>query len=94
MTRRAAGEGAVFRNANGRWEAMADLGLDPATGRRRRAHLRGPTKAAVLAKLRRLQEQGGAGNRQSVADWLKAWLGVVCATREYTMPGTPQLLGS
>ena len=80
MTRRSAGEGTVFRSLDGRWEAMADLGRDPATGRRRRVHLRGPTKAAVTAKLRRLREQGGLGDRQNAAEWLGAWLGVVGRT--------------
>jgi hypothetical protein len=72
-----AGERTVFRSPDGRWEAMAHLGPDPATGRRRRVHLGGPTKASVTARLRRLREQGGLGDRQSVAEWLGAWPGVI-----------------
>lgn len=80
MSRRAAGEGTVFRSADGRWEAMVDLGPDPATGRRRRLHLRGATKADVTAKMRRAQEQGQVGGRQSASDWLGTWLDVVART--------------
>jgi len=80
VTRRAPGEGTAFRSADGGWEGMIDLGPDPVTGRRRRAHVRGPTKTAVLEKLRRLREQGGAGGRQSVAEWLRSWLDVIART--------------
>jgi integrase len=80
VSRRAPGEGTVFRSADGRWEAMVDLGPDPATGRRRRLHLRGATKVEVTAKMRRAQEQGQPGDRQSVSNWLETWLDVVART--------------
>ena len=80
MSRRAPGEGTVFRSADGRWEAMADLGPDPATGRRRRLHLRGATKADVTAKMRRAQEQGRGAGWRSAGDWLGTWLDVIART--------------
>jgi hypothetical protein len=80
VSRRAPGEGTVFRSADGRWEAMVDLGPDPATGRRRRLHLRGATKADVMAKMRRAHEQSQPANRQSVSNWLETWLDVVART--------------
>jgi len=60
---------------------MVDLGTDLATGRRRRLHLRGGTKAEVIAKVRRAQQgQSQPGNRQRVSDWLGTWLDVIART--------------
>jgi len=74
----------VFRSPDGRWEAMVDLGTDPATGKRRRLHLRGGTKAEVIAKVRRAQQQGQLGSPQKVSDWLGTWLNIVAHTLKPT----------
>jgi hypothetical protein len=65
---------------------MVNLGTDPAAGRRRRLHFRGATKAEVIAKVRRAQQQGRPGSPQRVSDWLGAWLDVVARTAKPSSP--------
>ena len=50
MTRRANGEGTIYRRSDGRWEAA--LYVPDAEGRRRRKRLYGRTRAEVATQLR------------------------------------------
>jgi hypothetical protein len=56
MSRRAKGEGAVYHDQNrDRWVGVADVGLNPKTGKRRRVTVvgkAGESKASVAGRLR------------------------------------------
>ncbi len=48
MARRGAGEGSIYRQADGLWAATIELPRDPRTGRRRRKVVRAKTKRSAL----------------------------------------------
>lgn len=91
MTRRAKGEGSIFRQADGRWVGRVDLGVDPRTGKRRQRRVFASTKAKVSKRLRDLRTEIDAGidaiEQPTVGDLAERWLERVAsrksdATRE------------
>lgn len=84
-SRRGAGEGAVYRQADGLWAAAVELGRD-STGRRQRKVIRGRTKAGVVAKLEQVRADVAKGlpivdERRTTEDYLRWWVAEV-------LPGT------
>lgn len=77
--RRGQGEGSVYqRSSDGRWLGVVDLGRGP-DGRRIRRTASAATKAACLAKLRRLQldtpgQSQHAAQPITVGEYLQRWL--------------------
>lgn len=87
--RRGAGEGAIYRLADGRWRGAVDLGWHD--GRRRRRYVTRPTRGAVAREVRRLvieAEQGRLSPTKTptVAQWLETYLREVAAPS--LRPGT------
>jgi integrase len=82
--RRGAGEGAVYRRADGLWVGAVDLGRDPTTGRRRRKVVKAKTKAETLRKLADVRQRLGHGgpvtdDRRSTGEYLAWWCDDVLA---------------
>jgi len=80
----------VYRRADGRWVAMLDLGWQ--NGKRRRRAVYGKTRAEVVSKLQRLQEQQRHGIDLAaptwlLKDWLALWLSDIKQT-DGTRPST------
>lgn len=78
MARRSAGEGAVFKSANGRWVAVLELPRRQ-TGKRRRIWRRAATKREAQEKLRQLREEyyrtgSVTSGRRLVGDGIDAYL--------------------
>jgi integrase len=73
VRRRPYGSGSVYRIADGRWRG-ATVVTDPATGRRSRRTVSGPTADAARDKLDRLRAVAVPITTMRVADWLTAWL--------------------
>lgn len=75
MARRkgATGRGSVFQDANGKWHAYFSPGNNA-----KRIHREAKTEAAVLAKLRELEQRKAngikPGRAPTVAQWLTIWL--------------------
>lgn len=88
MTRRANGEGSIYKRADGRWEAAA--WLPTLSGRRKRIRVYGATRRAAgdrLAKVVSRSAQGGGVPDVSwrLGDYLDYWLEhVVATTRQPT----------
>lgn len=84
--RRGHGEGSVYKRASdGFWCATVELGRKP-DGTRHRKVVTAKTKAAAVAKARKVREQHDAGlpvvdQRRTVAEYLDWWLATV-------LPGT------
>lgn len=80
MTRRAKGEGSLHQDPRGRWVGQVDVGVNPATGKRRRVKVvgaEGESKADVATRLRERiaqLEHGGPVAPQSVGELVEAWL--------------------
>ena len=78
MARRGAGEGNIYRRADGRWVARLHLGF--AGGRRLRKHYYGATRREVQEKLTRAQRDLQLGlpvdldGRQTLESFLHQWL--------------------
>ncbi len=90
MSRRARGEGSVFRRADGSWIARVDLEPGP-DGKRRQRSRRAKTKAEALAKLRALQEEAELltnpeGPRRTVSEAVELFL----STKAYRTASTHQ----
>ncbi len=84
-SRRGAGEGAVYRQADGLWAAAVELGRD-SEGRRQRKVIRGRTKATVVAKLEQARADVAKGlptldERRTTENYLRWWVKEV-------LPGT------
>ncbi|WP_018504441.1 tyrosine-type recombinase/integrase [Parafrankia discariae] len=84
--RRGAGEGAIYKDASGRWRATVDLGWK--AGKRQRKYLSGKTRAEVAEKLRSLrreQEDGVAivtgAKPLTMEQWLTFWLDTIAARK-------------
>jgi integrase len=71
--RRSYGSGSVYRTADGRWRG-ALVTTDPATGRRTRRTVSGPTAADTRHRLDKLRAVGSPSTTMRTADWLAAWL--------------------
>jgi integrase len=74
--RRSYGSGSVYQIASGRWRG-ATVVTDPATGRRSRRTVSGPTAAETRRKLDRLRAVAVPVTTMLTADWLAAWLPTV-----------------
>ena len=77
MSRRANGEGTIFRRKDGRW--CASLYVVTTRGRRKRVHVYGKTRPEVREKMTALQRDMDRGvrmpeERWSVAGYLEHWL--------------------
>jgi integrase len=75
--RRSQGEGSVFRQQNGRWRGVLDLGW--VDGKRVRRWVSAPTEREVLAKLTELKETQRKGlnlaaRPRTFGEWLDEWL--------------------
>ena len=82
--RRSYGSGSVYRTADGRWRG-ATVTIDPATGRRTRRIVSGPSAAETRRKLDALRATGNPAPTMRTADWLAAWLPT---TRTRVAPST------
>jgi integrase len=71
--RRSYGSGSVYRTADGRWRG-ATVTIDPATGKRTRRTVSGPTAAETRRKLDALRAVGTPSTTMRTSDWLAAWL--------------------
>ncbi len=77
--RAASGESSIHKDAAGRWHGYVSMGLRP-DGKRDRRHVSGTTRAAVVAKVRELEQKRDAGladptqTNMSVSEWLDHWL--------------------
>jgi len=80
--RRGRGEGGVYLRSDGQWTAELSLGMDPATGRRRKKVVYGRTKKEALDKLADARaatpaaQQPASAGRQTFGELLAAWLKV------------------
>jgi integrase len=84
--KRGSGEGSIYRDNEGRWRSVVDLGWRD--GRRRRKYLSGRTRAEVAGKLRRVLDEQEAGLEISTDGlaptldlWLTHWLDTIAAPR-------------
>ena len=80
--RRTTGEGAIYKDVDGRWRASLELGWKD--GKRQRKILSGATRAEAATKLRKhlgLQDDGlpvpRDGKGQTVEEWLWHWLDTI-----------------
>lgn len=86
MARRTAGDGGLFKRADGMWIGTVDLppGED---GKRRRKTVSSKDKATAVGKLRQLRrdvEDGlvaPATDRQTVAGWMETWFDTIVVNR-------------
>lgn len=80
MTKRANGEGSIYRQKNGLWAASITIGRDSQTGKLIRKYVYGKTKTEAQVKKAALLEEakGGTtyidGDKVTVKDWLEKWL--------------------
>jgi integrase len=84
--KRGNGEGAIYRDATGRWRAVLDLGYRE--GKRSRKYVSGQTRTEVAGKLRRLLDEQDAGftitsseGSPTLEAWLAHWLDTIAAPR-------------
>ena len=91
MSRAASGRSSIHRrnNSDG-WEGWISLGTDPRTGKRRRKHVRGRTKAEVDDKIKALEAARDrgismAGPDLTVSAYLDRW---VAARTKVVRPNT------
>jgi integrase len=82
--RRSYGSGSVYRTADGRWRG-ATVVVDPASGKRTRRTVSGPTAAETRRKLDSLRAAGSPSTTMRTGDWLAAWLPT---TRQRVAPST------
>lgn len=77
MSRRGAGEGGVYRRADGRWTAAVELPKEG--GKRRRKVLYAKTRAELLVKMRDVQARQSAGlpildAKRTTGEFLEYWV--------------------
>lgn len=80
MSRRAKGEGSLYRDDRGRWVGQADAGINPKTGKRRRMKVTGRPgegKGEVAKRLRdRITDlDGSSGGPRTVGELVERWMG-------------------
>ena len=73
-SRRAAGDGSIYRSADGTWHASISLGVDR-DGRRRRRQARAPTRRQAALKLGGLKAD--VRPPETVGEWAAKWLEIV-----------------
>ncbi len=79
MGRRAAGDGALYKRADGMWVGTIELPAG-ADGKRKRKTVSSKDKTTALQKLRKLRRQVEDGmtapvsNRETVSGWMETWL--------------------
>jgi len=83
--RRASGESTIHKGTDGRWHGYVSMGTKTG-GKRDRRHVSASTRAAVVAKIRELQERRDAGvtaasGTMTVAAWLDHWLDNIAVNR-------------
>jgi hypothetical protein len=93
-TRRANGEGSVYRRADGSYEAKITV-TDPVTGARNRVSLYAPTAKAVRAKMKAANTRADSGApitdaKSSVGAWLSRWRATTLAASD-RKPATKSL---
>jgi len=87
MTRRAQGEGSLYRDADGRWIGLASAGINPKTGKRRRVKITGrdgESKASVSRRLAtRIAELEAAGpsGPETVGELVAQWRAIAAPKR-------------
>ncbi len=83
--RRASGESTIHKGTDGRWHGYVSMGTKTG-GKRDRRHVSASTRAAVVAKVRELQQRRDAGvtatsGTMTVAAWLDHWLDNIAVNR-------------
>jgi hypothetical protein len=90
QTRRSGGTGSIYySDADSRWEAKLDLGIDPATGRRRTRKVTGRTKAAITRDLAELERASADGVDVGSAPMTVGRLATDWLTKEAAQPQEP-----
>lgn len=79
MTRRAKGEGTLWKDGRGRWVGQVDAGINPRSGKRRRFKVTGrpgEPRSDVAKRLRdRIAElEGSSGGPQTVGELVEKWI--------------------
>ncbi|MBE3585465.1 MAG: site-specific integrase [Thermoanaerobacter sp.] len=77
--KRGHGEGTIYKRKDGRWEAKASIGFDPATGKPRRLTKYFKTRKEAQEWLAKVQHEKATGtfvepHRVTVGEWLDRWL--------------------
>lgn len=99
--RAAPGESTIYRDDAGRWHGYVSMGLK-SQGRRDRRHVSAAQRGGVVAKVRDLERQRGAGTSgvagkaPTVEQWLRHWLDAIAArkVRPKTLEGYRSLIDS
>ena len=82
MGRSTNGRSSIHQGPDGNWQGWVTVGVRP-DGTPDRRHRRGPTKAAVTAKVRELEQQrdkgqiASTGRTPTVAEWMRTWLDTI-----------------
>jgi integrase len=97
MGRRAAGQGTIYKRADGRWEARLTY-TDQDTGQRKRVAVYGKSQKAALAELKKVRDRLDAGKPArdatvTVAAWLERWRTTTLAVSDRA-PATRSLYDS
>ena len=100
MTRRAAGEGALYRDDD-RWFGQASAGINPKTGRRRRVKVTGRPGESKVSVARRLKariaelEASGLSGPETVGELVVLWRQLAAPKRNSpsTLEGIDHLIG-
>src|SRR5262245_21611404 len=83
MARRGAGEGSIFKRADGLWVGKVQLGVDE-NGKRLRRAVYGPTQAAVREKVDELRMRAAPWadpGKLRLGEYLERWLRDVAGPR-------------
>ena len=83
MTKRANGEGSIYKRSNGRWVGGVTLGVDRETGKLIRKYIYGKNQKDVKNKINALKNEIAAGeyvkpSDMTVESWLNIWLDTYC----------------
>ena len=101
MTRRAPGEGSLYRDSDGRWIGMASAGVNPKTGGRRRVKITGKSGESKASVSKRLKgritdlEAAGPGAPETVGKLVAQWRALAAPKRNSpsTLEGIDALIG-
>lgn len=83
MTKRANGEGSIYKRSNGRWVGGVTVGVDRETGKLIRKYIYGKNQKDVKKKISELKNEIAAGeyvkpSDMTVESWLNIWLNTYC----------------